>query len=664
MKVTAFAERVLFGERLEDKFFWPDTIEYGDDAVHWTAPRWPGRPPALRLDRPQTRVPFPRLGHDSDESTRGRVLHFFANHELLAIELMAVFLLRFPDAPKSLRRAVAYTIREEQEHMRLYMARMADFGVALGEVSVSAFFWETLRNMSSPNEYLAGMSLTLEQANLDFCTHYLQAFERIGDDQSATLMRKVRDDEIGHVRLGALWFERLKADDPRDLWPRYCDSLIPPLTPARARGIGFDREARELAGLPTELIDRVAVFAHSKGRAPDVYMFNPSSERFAMRGVEYQPNETERRVAQDLGLLPAFLASVDDVVVVDRAPSVTHLASLAGLGFVLPQICTDLQELSGRALGSLRPWAVSPDSVRRLADLESASKSRLPAFVRQSFDKRWASALCRTWLVDAADDRLAPERAAGFEAASVEQVVEHVRAALVVGEAVVTKLPFSTAGRGMVRYFDDRDIGRNDGWLRRAFEQQGAVVVQPWLDRVTDFSVQFVVRDDGTTKVLGVTRFDADRRGQYRATWVTHAHTDLEPDVMRFVVGGGGRWWLVRALEDVAEFVGRHLYVLGHRGPAGVDAFVYRDTSGALRLQPLVEINPRCTMSAVALALRPRVAAGHSASLRIMAVADAMQLPHGQPPALDDRGLLTSGVVFLTEIDTDTRHVAVLDITS
>ena len=48
---------------------------------------------------------------------RGLLLHGFANHELLALELMGLTLLRFPDAPTAFRLDVARTLSEEQVHL-------------------------------------------------------------------------------------------------------------------------------------------------------------------------------------------------------------------------------------------------------------------------------------------------------------------------------------------------------------------------------------------------------------------------------------------------------------------------------------------------------------------------------------------------------------------
>ena len=82
------------------------------------------------------------------------MLHFFANHELMAAELMALALLKFPDTPARFRRGVARTLRDEQEHLRLYMERMSASGVAFGRIPVSDFFWRAISPMPTPLDFV------------------------------------------------------------------------------------------------------------------------------------------------------------------------------------------------------------------------------------------------------------------------------------------------------------------------------------------------------------------------------------------------------------------------------------------------------------------------------------------------------------------------------
>ena len=81
---------------------------------------------------------------------------------------MALALLKFPNAPEKFRRGLYGILREEQEHLRLYLERMRAVGVEFGEIPVSDFFWRTISSMATPIDFVARLSLTLEQANLDY----------------------------------------------------------------------------------------------------------------------------------------------------------------------------------------------------------------------------------------------------------------------------------------------------------------------------------------------------------------------------------------------------------------------------------------------------------------------------------------------------------------
>src|SRR6478736_2819110 len=159
MEIRLIAERILFSDQLDDKLLLPEQWTDLERGVPIGVPARPGRPPALSFAPKAERVPFPQAKELVDDRTRGIVLHFFANHELLAIEIMALALLRFPDAPPAFRQGLMQTIAEEQEHLRLYQRRMHALGVELGAVPVNQFFWDCLRSMQNPLAFVVGMSL-------------------------------------------------------------------------------------------------------------------------------------------------------------------------------------------------------------------------------------------------------------------------------------------------------------------------------------------------------------------------------------------------------------------------------------------------------------------------------------------------------------------------
>ena len=278
MELREFAEQILFATTLEEKLRCPGIITDEQPGSAIIQPSAPGRPPGLQF-KPQGSgsAEFPGWQRLEEERERGRLLHFFANHELLATELMALVLLRFPDAPSAFRRGVLQTLKDEQIHTRLYVDRMRDCGIQFGEIPVSGYFWRAIAAMETPMDYVAGLSLTFEQANLDFCRHFAQGFGAVGDADTARLLDRIYHDEIGHVAYGLKWFRRWKNPQESD-WDAFCRQLKFPLSPRRAKGFALNIEGRRAAGLDPHFIAELNVYSQSKGRTPGVFVFNPFAE--------------------------------------------------------------------------------------------------------------------------------------------------------------------------------------------------------------------------------------------------------------------------------------------------------------------------------------------------------------------------------------------------
>src|SRR5579864_7314661 len=142
MELREFAEQILFGTTLAEKLVTPEIITDERPGPALITPVEPGRPANLQFKPHATgKNEFPGLHRLEDISERGKLLHFFGNHELLATELMALVLLKFPDAPAAFRKGVFETLKDEQEHTRLYMERMKACGITFGDVPVSGYFW-------------------------------------------------------------------------------------------------------------------------------------------------------------------------------------------------------------------------------------------------------------------------------------------------------------------------------------------------------------------------------------------------------------------------------------------------------------------------------------------------------------------------------------------
>lgn len=224
--------------------------------------------PALRIARParESTIAFgeraprlPRPAALTSVAARAACLARFAHHELMAVELFAWALLRYPALPAELRHGLAQVLADEQRHCRLYLGRLDALGSGLAEHPASDYFWRhepaMAESHAGPRAFLCAMGLTLEQANLDFASTYAAGFRAAGDEASAEVCERVHRDEVRHVALAATWLPQLGG--PTEPIAAY-ESAVPfPLEAARAKGRQFNADARAQAGLAPEFIEHV-----------------------------------------------------------------------------------------------------------------------------------------------------------------------------------------------------------------------------------------------------------------------------------------------------------------------------------------------------------------------------------------------------------------------
>jgi uncharacterized ferritin-like protein (DUF455 family) len=613
-KIKAFAELVLYSPDLESKLLAPDSGLLDTkitSASPFLTPPLPARTPGLTLDRAKKprENNFPTRSKLSEDRSRGLVLHFFANHELLALELMALALLKWPEAPEGFRRGLVQTMAEEQNHMRLYLGRMHDLGVEFGEANLNGFFWKCMKDLASPMEFAAAMSMTFEQANLDFALHYENLFQEEGDITSADIMKRVRLEEIGHVKHGVTWFERWRPKCER-LFKEWQETLHFPMTPARAKGITFDREGRLAAGLPADFIDELYVHNQSKGRPPRVFWFNPGSEQEIEAGdLSWTPPKAIQALTSDYGSLMGLLGHKSDIVLVDEIPSVEFLKSLDDMGFEIPEFVRirDMKTLNTRKILNFEPWGWSPAADEFFKPLKPyllnplEKHDRTPPTAKESIFSKGFAATIR--------EKLSLDQISTLKPASV---IEAATALIELrskspSSTVVFKAPLSASGRGMIRIKDDTLTEKDKSWISSVIGRHGFILAEPWLDKIVDLSAHIDINQDGAIKFIGITRFWTDLRGQYRGHILGRPFDDLGSEFLRLWHSENG--WHDK-LQKTAEQVGQEAFKAGYFGPMGIDAFIYR-TEAEPELRPMIEINPRWSMGRVALKISQRLAAKH-----------------------------------------------------
>lgn len=257
---SEYAQRILLGETLEDK--------YCAIPVEWTAwkefelPKLPGRTGRLTLS--ETKSKFPKATRLNETDKKAMALHSFANHELLAIEMMASAILIYPhvtDEDVRFKKGIVTALKDEQKHLNLYIKRMNELGYEFGDFSLNDFFWRQMGNLKTAPQYTAMMALTFEAANLDFAQFYAKIFRSFGDTTTAEILETVLEDEISHVAFGSHWMKKWRED--KKLWDYYLSCLPGLITPSRSKGIDFDPAIHAKAMNDDEFISSLISFDDS-----------------------------------------------------------------------------------------------------------------------------------------------------------------------------------------------------------------------------------------------------------------------------------------------------------------------------------------------------------------------------------------------------------------
>lgn len=635
IQLREFAEQVLFGTTIEEKLGYPrEEIVDTQPGGPIQTPNALTRPSHLALREDGVRANHPSAAKLIDERERGRLLHFFGNHELLATELMALAILKFPDAPKSFRHGLLETLKDEQVHTRIYMHRMQQCGIEFGELTLSDYFWKSVSSMHDPLDYVTRLSLTFEQANLDYSREYGKIFKDVGDQPTANILDKIYRDEIDHVGFGLKWFRKWKDSGKTD-WEAYRERLVFPLSPSRAKGNDFNTKGRTDAGLDAAFINDLKLYTQSRGRTPTVHWFNPDAERFAASNENLSDPASLSVLQKDLAYLPAYLARKGDVVLLPEIQSHVFLESIQHCGFALPETITystkedfPVPPKIDRKLGRLQPWAWTPDSIRFFQ--QTASSLTRP----QSLDTRWNDQIRELHSKQFAaefgkelsstfdsEGWIAPQTVYARPASSLDELLAIREKLRHEGyPSTAFKAPFSTAANGMRCLMENETPSTTFlKWTESVISSQGTILVEPWLNRVFDFSLQ-LDHYDGKTKLVTFSRLKNNRRGQFQGIITNAFIQELEPNLIRFMMERvTGQPRLYHFFEqEVVPLLHRKLSESGFTGPLGIDAFIYRTADGELRLKPVVEINARATMGRIAFEISKRLATGSVGLFQIL----------------------------------------------
>lgn len=374
--------------------------------------------------------------------------------------------------------------------------------------------------------------------------------------------------------------------------------------------------------------------------APDIFFFNPTCESAIANGSPYYtPPARLRQFESDLSYLPAWLGEEKDLVIFQGEIDQVYIKKVRQLGFRLPEIVHLGQALAdedwiNRPKGRFLPWGWSPAMyhlVRNLlpncneAFLQSPVAKWKPEH-KEMYSRLTALELLEILLIRHQHDWLPEPSDLPVVCHSLETVHREIDRLLSPSTIphspissssnssnspkVVVKMPWSSSGRGLLLFPNPDSAKKNDEVLSGMLNQQRFVTVEPWHEKLIDISFQFEIAQ-GKVKYQGRTFLENDPKGRYVRNFLTE-DIHIPTDVSRFMEEHHED--IVTILE---ESLAQSKYSTNYEGWIGVDVIIYRTENGLLKFHPMLEINGRFTMGAIALKLRNSLARGSTGFLEI-----------------------------------------------
>jgi len=339
----------------------------------------------------------------------------------------------------------------------------------------------------------------------------------------------------------------------------------------------------------------------------DIYFFNPTCElAIANASPYYTAPSRLRKLEEDLAYLPVWLGREEDEVLVKGILDAQYIDRMRALGFKLAKPVGLAEafaspEWLNRPRGRLIPWGWSPavyqlfQPVWPMLDItfkESALAEWQPNH-KQLFSRLTGVEMLKNMLTTAGSSWLP-------ELSSIPVVCDSIAAifrAIEKYDKAVVKTPWSSSGRGLLLFPNIDSPTKNEEVLRGMLNQQGFVTVEPWHQKLMDLSFQFQ-SENGKINYLGRTIFETDQKGRYQGNFLKDSRV-LTTDINVFLAEKDNE-----VISLLSNALSSSDYVKFYEGWIGVDTLIYRTAEGLLKFHPLVEINGRLTMGAIALKIR------------------------------------------------------------
>ena len=220
----------------------------------------PAREPCFKIVHLHHDVP------DAPSTTpEGRLMraHREYNQEVQTLEIAALCLVDFPDAPWQLRMELARQCWDEARHAALSYRYVTELGGWKGMYPIANLDWSVVAMLDSLPARLAVQHRTFEAGSLDIEMAAIPMMREMGQDAAADVKDAVDADEIQHVRFGNEWVRRLTDADPRAVLQiaaamKWLQKVVEATGLDALKDIPTSDQARQLAGFTQAEVSTVA----------------------------------------------------------------------------------------------------------------------------------------------------------------------------------------------------------------------------------------------------------------------------------------------------------------------------------------------------------------------------------------------------------------------
>jgi uncharacterized ferritin-like protein (DUF455 family) len=204
----------------------------------------------------------PDSGAITEEARRQRA-HRDYNAEVQTVEIAALCLVDFPDAPWGLRMELARQCWDEARHAAIEYRHLKQLGGWKGMYPIANLNWSVVAMLDSLAARLAVQHRTFEAGSLDMETAAVPMLRDLGRDEAAEVVDAIEADEIQHVRFANEWLRRLTDAQPRAVlqiaaamaWLR---KVVDATELDALKEISTSDESRQLAGFTAAEVTQVA----------------------------------------------------------------------------------------------------------------------------------------------------------------------------------------------------------------------------------------------------------------------------------------------------------------------------------------------------------------------------------------------------------------------